>query len=253
MFALPDAKRVRRSDLHSPSSSRASSPAASAIELFNSQIKLDYVVTDSAPAEPSQPDNSNDEDEVAFNLFARPAGNNAAPATKIQLRSPSPVEGEGGVLRLGRPDAYYFRGALTEELRAEYDDAAMYGEEVRRLARMVCPGLAYKWKVTLLSAGREKVDATAARVEEREMRRTRPGKKTRIKRRQVAVKKKEKVAEEQEAKAVKERADREKKAKRNREKKFKKRARDKAKKQTAGEHGPTDEAMGSPSKDEDDA
>ncbi|GAM82407.1 hypothetical protein ANO11243_003860 [Dothideomycetidae sp. 11243] len=249
MFALPNAKRVRRSDLHSPSSSRSSSPASAVLELFKSK-DLDYVVAEPAVTHLPPAPADYEEDEVEFQLFARPAGSSAPTRTVIQLRSPSPVEGEDGVLGSGRPEEYYFRGELAPKLSAEYDAAALSGEHIRCLAELHRPGSVYSWKVTTLPASRlrpsTRMDTEMGDVVD-EGKRKRLGKKMRIKKRKALAAVAAKSVAEKEAKADKERADREKKAKRNRDKKFKKRARDKAKKALAEGGGSTAGMRTSPS------
>ena len=77
-----------------------------------------------------------EEDTFEFRLFSRPeAGFQSSTkeltqASRIVLRSPSPVIGEQGFVQPWRPDSYYFTTELTAEERSRYESAALSGEAI---------------------------------------------------------------------------------------------------------------------------
>ncbi|TKX24409.1 hypothetical protein C1H76_3356 [Elsinoe australis] len=236
MFELPRAKRVRRDELQSPVSSRASSPDDAAIEQFRAR-QLDYQIIEHT-ADTHEARKEEDEQEAEFNLFARPKTGTTSQPAKIQLRSPSP-NAEVYTVAIGRPDSYYFTGELDTDLLEQYRISAVSGPEVQHRSLSYWPGSFYRWKVTTIPASRNKVGTTSEATvkEQTTTKRARLGKKGRIKKRRIMATAAERKEAEKTAKEDKERAEREKKARRNREKKFKKRARDKAKKQGAAATG----------------
>jgi hypothetical protein len=175
-----------------------------------------------------------DEDETELRLFAAPL--NAAPQThKIRLSSPDAHLGEPGLLRK-KPRSYYFADDPTGEEEVAFQAAAIDGRSVLELSQLPWPGCALPWKVRRLSAAGMKKEVLIghppflATVEEKEPRRTRKGKKSRI-----AIRKKLQASKEQEGEKVrlareKEEAEQEKRTRRNREKKVKRKAREQAKK-----------------------
>ncbi|KAJ5549997.1 hypothetical protein N7535_002061 [Penicillium sp. DV-2018c] len=156
MFDLPDAKRVRRDDIHSPISSRSPSPApddAAAQDAYarlGKLLNLDQLndaqepaISDSAAAHPA--DDEDEEQEFEFRLFSAPAkpsgestkqsdnddNRNGQPAAttqklRIRLHSPAPGsgDGEGRFVKTSRGWDYYFstpslQGTSRGELTAE--------------------------------------------------------------------------------------------------------------------------------------
>lgn len=254
MFDLPNAKRVRRSDLHSssPSSSRSSSPGIDILAHLrkSTQFELPPTATTLPSTEPAaQPAEEAEDEELEFRLFApsKTTGTStsnpesAKPAQTIRLRSPSAdLDRVAGFLGSGRDEGCYFAGEASEEKKAEYQDVAVTGEQVRDMSRLKCTGCVYAWKVIRfpVSASTKPGDVKAvlgAEVEEEQQKKKcRKGKKSRIRIRVKAEKSRVKKEELGKLKEELERADREKRARRNREKKFKKRARDKAKKAAGG-------------------
>lgn len=259
MFALPNAKRVRREDLNSPSSSRASSPGIDILQKLRAATQFEFETTTVTPqvqdatTNTRAGDEDDEEEELAFNLFApvsRPVnGDTSKPARPqtIRLRSPTPLEAKDpGFLVPERDQSYYFTGPLSPTKQAQYEASAVTGETIAAWSKLPCPGCAYPWKIISIpaSAARKALDGVknAAEVdflpeEDREKRKSRLGKKARIKKRIKAEKTRVRKAEAEKRKEEKERLEREKRARRNREKKFKKRARDKAKKAAGGADG----------------
>lgn len=251
MFAIPNAKRVRRDELDSPSSSRATSPNIDILEKLRASTQFEFETTTATLSTQDAPAQEEEEEELAFNLFApvsKPVNGEVstpAPTQTIRLRSPTPLEAQDpGFIVAHRDQSYYFTGTLTPEKEAQYAAAAVTGEMIAAWSKMPCPGCSYSWKVINIpaSAARKAIDASNAAEmeflpeEARDKRKARLGKKARIKKRIKAEKARVKKAEAEKGKEEKERLEREKKARRNREKKFKKRARDKAKK-AAGQTG----------------
>ena len=78
-----------------------------------------------------------EQDAYEFRLFAKPAAGphsgDIVPtkATRIVLRSPSPVIDSPGFIQPRRPDSYYFTTEATAENKSRYDIAALSGEAVR--------------------------------------------------------------------------------------------------------------------------
>ncbi|KAK5132335.1 hypothetical protein LTR08_009170 [Meristemomyces frigidus] len=171
-------------------------------------------------------------DELDFQLFAT---NNSAtePVSKVRLRSPTPATGEHGFVVPERGSAYYFAPAPDALTKGDYEISALSGADVLSNALSPHPGSAYPWKVTHLPlsslslAARTQAVAPIRNESELQKKRTRPGKKSRIK---VRIK----LAASRTAAEIKETAEREKKIRRNREKKVKKKAREKAKKAGGG-------------------
>jgi hypothetical protein len=245
---------VSRSDLNaSPQSSRASTPDLDALERLGANLRFEVV--DHTPQPVETIDNQDEEDEeLEFQLFAptKSTTDTSAPAPaaqKIRIRSPSEEIREPGIIGPGRPLSYYHTGELDPTRVKEYEIAAVSGADVLAMSKLPCTGCAYPWKVVNIPSSQAKAALTAAAAQNSASeaflpdvpkKRTRLGKKDRIKKRQKMAKLKAKKEEEGKSKEEKERLEREKKARRNREKKFKKRARDKAKK-AAGKEGDADD------------
>ncbi|KAL0262706.1 hypothetical protein SLS55_001677 [Diplodia seriata] len=190
MFALPDAKRVRRSDLFSTRSRSASpspDPEAAAAILrarLDAQLGAAPVVstapTDNddaatAPA-PNLNDNHADEaDELEFRLFATPAAPSAKPTTtptpqqkstaasapvqKIRLRSPSlDPDQPGGFVNPSRPHSYYFAPALDDDASSvQKRVSAVSGADVLARAARIWRGCAVPWRVTVVDPSGRKL------------------------------------------------------------------------------------------------
>ncbi|KAL1795791.1 hypothetical protein ACET3X_006015 [Alternaria dauci] len=235
MFDVPDAKRVRRHELHSPASSPRNSPDPDLEQLLRSKIQTDFTYTTAAD---DDADDANDEDETELRLFAAPA--NAAPQShKIRISSPDADSGEAG-LAVKKPRSYYFADGPTSEAEQEFRAAALEGRSVLELSQQPWPGCALPWKVRNISpAGMTKEVLVGhppmlVLVQDKAHKRTRKGKKSRI-----AIRKKLQEAKNKESEAArlareKEEAKREKNTRRNREKKLKQKAKQLAKRAADG-------------------
>ncbi|KAF1353125.1 hypothetical protein BDV97DRAFT_410114 [Delphinella strobiligena] len=257
--------RVRRNELDSPSSSRASSPDIDLLEKLRASTQFDLIETTVQPIQNNTvagaEEDKDPDEELAFNLFApttkSTSSENATPAAPqtIRLRSPTPPEAQdAGFVVAQRDKSYFFTGPVTAAKKAEYDAVAVTGATVAAWSKLPCPGCAYAWKTISIPASAAKktlaLDATVAEEkflpdEERERKRKRKGKKARIKIRVKAEKARAKKEMLEKGKEEKERAVREKNARRNREKKLKKRAKDKAKKAASKTGDAQDDADGS--------
>jgi hypothetical protein len=241
---------VSRADLNvSPQSSRASSPDLDTLERLGANLRFEVV--DHTPHPVETVENQEDEDEeLEFQLFAPTKSTTdtsalAQVAQKIRIRSPSEELREPGIIGPGRPLSYYHTGELDTTRTKEYEVTAVTGADVLAMSKLPCTGCAYPWKVVTIPSSQAKAALAVAAAQnpvaeaflpDVPKKRTRLGKKDRIKKRQKLAAQKAKKEEEGKSKEEKERLEREKKARRNREKKFKKRARDKAKK-AAGKEG----------------
>ncbi|KAK7539939.1 uncharacterized protein J3D65DRAFT_550110 [Phyllosticta citribraziliensis] len=247
MFELPNAKRVRRDELHSPASSTRSSPDPDLTNLFRAKLQSRIELVEAQPQGVIQPaqgahDAGSEDEELEFRLFAAPARGGDGPAPqKIRLKSPDLENAEGGFVNPKRPDSYYFAGVPSDELQRQHESVAVTGDQVTRWAQQKWPGCALPWKVTSISLDKKARETLGlsdnVSTSPVTAKRTRKGKKARI---AVRTKLKENAeAKEAQAKAQaeKELAERAKRAKRNRDKKLKKRQRDKAKKAAAGDQG----------------
>ncbi|KAK7526457.1 uncharacterized protein IWZ02DRAFT_467907 [Phyllosticta citriasiana] len=232
MFELPEAKRVRRDELHSPASSLRSSPDPDLTDLFRAQLESRIELVDAQPQGVVQPahganDEGSEEEELEFRLFAGPTksgGGDAAPtAQKIRINSPDLENAEGGFVKPNRPDSYYFAEVPSEELLRQLETAAVTGDQK-------WPGCALPWKArkALGISGGVSTEPAAAKKK-------RKGKKARIAIRTKLKARAEAKEAQEKAQAEKELAERAKRAKRNRDKKLKKRQRDKAKKAGVGD------------------
>ncbi|EMD87543.1 hypothetical protein COCC4DRAFT_192823 [Bipolaris maydis ATCC 48331] len=246
MFELPDAKRVRRDELQSPTSSPRSSPDRNLEELFRSRIHSQFAYT--TTEEVVEDAAHSDDDEAELRLFAAPS-NAPAQTHKIRLSSPTADSGEPGLI-LKKPRSYYFADEPTSDEEAAFQAAAMDGKGVLELSQLPWPGCALPWKVCKISpAGMRKEVLTGhppmlTTVEERTHKRTRKSKKTRIAIRKKLQATKEKESEQARLAQEKLEAEREKKTRRNREKKLKKKAKEQAKKAVDGGNEETKEITG---------
>ncbi|TKA63381.1 hypothetical protein B0A49_10078 [Cryomyces minteri] len=244
MFDLPNAKRVRRSDLQSPRSSPRSSPDSALLDLFRTRVQQEHEET-SAPILPTLGNGNNGfiddhAEELEFRLFASTSKAAQAPTQKIRLRSPSLDAGGPGFIQPHRTRTYYFTGSVSPERLTEYSRAAVSGQDVLARAQSPWPGCAYSWKVrTLTGSGTTVPLSSPAGLLNGPSKasRKRAGKKRRIKLRKAAVVEREKQALRGRSIAEKEAAEREKRTRRNREKKVKKKVKEKAKKAATGMGG----------------
>jgi hypothetical protein len=190
------------------------------------------------------------DDDIDFRLFApstsavTPAGDTAT--QRIRLRSPSIDTSQLGFQRAERNLSYYFTAPISNAQKSKLSYAAVGGEQVMARSTEACPGNFYPWKVLHLPASQQsKATKCSAPLLFRKLgaldhpaKRTRPGKKYRIKLRMKRAAIQSRKEASKAAADAKEAAEREKRARKNREKKAKKRQRDKAKKAAAaGEEG----------------
>ncbi|KAK5013528.1 hypothetical protein LTR60_003822, partial [Cryomyces antarcticus] len=244
MFDLPNAKRIRRSDLQSTRSSPRSSPDSALLDLFRTRIQQEYEETP-APILPTLGNGNNgfnddDAEELEFRLFASTFKTAQAPTQKIRLRSPSLDAGGPGFIQPHRTRAYYFTDSVSPERQTEYQRVAVSGQDVLARAQSPWPGCAYPWKVHTITASGTTVPLPSPAEllnGPPKASRKRAGKKRRIKLRKAAVVEREKQALRGRSIAEKEAAEREKRTRRNREKNVKKKVKEKAKKAATGMGG----------------
>lgn len=234
---------VSRSELVSESGSEGNTSEPTAVEslktldAFNSTA---FTTTTIAADAAANNGNESEDDELDFRLFSAGAKSQAesGPAQttvhKIRLRSPSVDSGKAGFIQPERNSNYYFASLSNTTEKQNIAFAAVTGRQVQERAKQPWPGFAYPWKVLHLSSThvhksiRRPIPAVFSKIvdDSSPKKRTRPGKKYRIR---VRAKK----AASEAAVASKELAERENRARKNREKKLKKRARDKVKKAAA--------------------
>ncbi|MCJ1395646.1 hypothetical protein MMC18_008851 [Xylographa bjoerkii] len=252
MFEVPNAKRVRREDLYSASiSPRSSSPDEDTKAILKQKyeslyqpaaketgflpvVEREVFHTDALDhAEPKE------DDGFEFRLFSKPATGLSSgtevptQASRIVLRSPSPINVEPGFVQPRRPDSYYFATETTTEEASHYQSAAFSGEAVRAEQLRRWPGCELLWKVMtikLSSTGLSKLPTVTPKVTAGKKR---AGKKRRIILRKRLMLEKAKQTALSMSKSEKEVAEREKRTRRNREKKVKKKEKDKLKKATS--------------------
>ncbi|KAF2826427.1 hypothetical protein CC86DRAFT_417582 [Ophiobolus disseminans] len=247
MFEQPSAKRVRRDELESLTSSPRSTPDPDLEELLRSRIRTEFTFTtaDSIVTDPQ--DAKSDEDETELRLFATGPSGDAPTTHKIRLSSPGAGNGEPGFI-VKKPRSYYFADEPTSEEASRLKAAAIDGKTILELANQPWPGCALPWKVrTITAAGMKKEvlighPKTLATVEDTMQRRKRKSKKTRIAIRKKMQATKSKDEEKARLAKEKEEAEREKRTRRNREKKVKKRAKAQAKKE-GGDDGLQDDQV----------
>ncbi|PMD28682.1 hypothetical protein NA56DRAFT_675740 [Hyaloscypha hepaticicola] len=253
-FDLPDAKRVRRSDLYT-SRSPSSSPGPAADPTLESALHsrlaalygpIPIPSTDPAPSNPTrtpkasasadadvQPEQENPQEsqeephEFEFRLFSAPkySNDNDIQAQKIILASPSSEHGDGGFVTRERDRRFYIAEPATGERKQRFVFAAVSGEEVLNLARRRAWGLEVPWRVKAIRYGQGEV---LIQVHPSEKGKRKPGKKRRI----VLRERQRKVVQREEAKKRErergEEAEREKRTRRNRVKKVKRKMKEKA-------------------------
>ncbi|QDS76664.1 hypothetical protein FKW77_000098 [Venturia effusa] len=237
MFDLPNAKRVRRHELYSPSPSRATSPDPALGQAFLHSLAGAFTETFPATAHVAEEPQSASE-EVEFRLFAN-SSKEKTPA-RIRIQSPHHDNEPAGLTISERPRAYYFRDSLSPAQQYRLEIAAVSGEHVLVRSHTKWPGCSLPWRVTTIGSTGIPLQVQTSSLDKAK-RKTRKSKKSRIAIRKKAIGARERKAEAEEATAAKELAERAKRAKRNREKKLKKRERDKLKKtaaQAAGEDLP---------------
>ncbi|KAF2478587.1 hypothetical protein BDY17DRAFT_328123 [Neohortaea acidophila] len=234
---------ISRSELVSVSGSEDSSPeptAAESLKTLDAFNSTDFTTTTIAADVTANPANESEDDELDFRLFSAGAkrqaesGREPTAVHKIRLRSPSVDSGKAGFIQPERNSDYYFTSPINNVEKQNIILAAVTGKQVQERAKQPWPGSAYPWKVLHLSSThlhksmRRPIPAVFSKVvdDSSPKKRTRPGKKYRIR---VRAKK----AASEAAVASKELAERENRARKNREKKLKKRARDKVKKAAA--------------------
>ncbi|CZT05620.1 hypothetical protein WAI453_004895 [Rhynchosporium graminicola] len=323
MFDLPDAKRIRRSDLlRSRSSSQSSdtsqteanatllqaklaaiygpieydepSPTQISIEKGSSSQVEGSIESEgrggkrrrietaqeegriSSPFSESQEDSEDEEDvterrrvrsptpeehEYEFSLF-RTHSSHPSSASQIQqpqtiILSSSPGPGEGRILR-SRPISHYIVDTADGAKRAQWEYAAVSGEDVLRGQERRAWGLEVRWRVRVLKNGelvvpsRDYFSESFASLkpmsgfrgdqdQSSEKKKVKPNKKRRIilrvqaRKRELAEESRKKAEEmERKTREEKEEAAKEKKIRLNREKKMKRKLKEKARKAEAG-------------------
>ncbi|KAL7949074.1 hypothetical protein V8C42DRAFT_313173 [Trichoderma barbatum] len=275
MFELPDAKRVRREDLHSSDESSWSESEGDA-ELkarLNAQIAKSLGLDENAFRAPKPQDilpvpikpqvnGKKEEDEPSSDSESEPSTpadesmsahggeaedeaylfrlfSTAGPAPKVVLENYDKVV-EGKLLR-GKPLSYYLVTDLSSEKKHQYEMAAVSGEDVIAQSKVRAWGLELPWRVKNIKVTRKArpgEGANLTRVEdEQQAKRKRPGKKRRVAMRTKA--RAQALAEEtaKQKMADKEEQVKEKKKRLNRLKKLRKRAKKKAEKGDNGGGG----------------
>ncbi|TVY36962.1 hypothetical protein LOCC1_G008601 [Lachnellula occidentalis] len=251
MFDVPDAKRVRRSDLYARSQSSSPTPSepdpeleaqlqARLASLYGSAFDTSATTSTSNPsAVPNgkpQPDTEAEDEpaEFEFRLFSSGKIDETKPQ-KIVLEVEEEETGEGSFLRK-RDATYYFAEKAVGEQKWKFESAALSGEEILDLAKRRAWGLEVPWRVTVLkTTGKSKntrggADTMVKAEAGGEIKRRRPGKKSRIILRQKKKKSDEIEEKKRRAEELKDETEREKRTRRNREKKVKKKMKEKAKK-----------------------
>ena len=276
MFDIPDAKRVRRDDLYA--SDHEDSPSTldtSAQDALRAQLVALYGPIETGSPAPksqlaSQPEAEDEEEAFEFNLFA-PTMPKSVPAQGDQdgmtIETPRKAQkiilekdedaneplGEGALVRQRRDG--WWMADITKARLAEFQDAAVGMDDIRRWTQMRYYGWEKPWKVRVVRTGlsdeeirgAQKTAALAAKLastseamdlDEKVKSKTKPNKKRRI-----ILRSREKAAKEAiEAARIKAEKDREAKIQddadyavkrnaRNRERKIKRRERERKKKE----------------------
>jgi len=229
-------KTVSRNDLQSAESSPEPPSEPAAIERFKDLAELEFVERDANLYEHRAP--SVESEQLEFQLFAASTPS-AAVVNKIRLRSPTPASAEGGFINPKRNSEYYFAYPPGPEEKRNFEVAAISGQDVLVRAQQRLPGGQYSQKVlhlpvsSLTRTARIQAAALWPRLvsdSAAPKRRTRPGKKYRIRIRAKLAAAKTKQEAKKAADDAKDAAEREKRNKRNREKKVKRREKERAKK-----------------------
>ncbi|KAL7903564.1 hypothetical protein HDV63DRAFT_364430 [Trichoderma sp. SZMC 28014] len=276
MFEVPDAKRVRREDLHaSEESSWSESEADAELEArLNAQIAKSLGLDESAfrapkPQTTSLPivtkpkvDEKKKDDELSSSdeesepktpaegspskqggedddeVYAFRLFSAAGPAPQVVLENTNRVV-EGKMIR-GRPLSYYLVTDLSAEKKQQYEMAAVSGEDVIERSKVRAWGLELPWRVTTIKATSKRgrgAEAVAHVEDDQPAKRKRPGKKRRT---AMRIKARAKAQAEEAAKqkmVEKEEHVKDKKKRLNRLKKLRRRAKKKTEKGGGGEAG----------------
>ncbi|KAB8300377.1 hypothetical protein EYC80_000559 [Monilinia laxa] len=251
MFDLPDAKRVRRSDLYNRSSSSSPEPSSpidpNASARFHEQLASLYGIiphqlyatesvlkpepNNDAPHLLPPKDSQDQEEEFDFRLFSN------GKESKIVLKED--IADKGVFVVKERNKSYYFTGLIEGKRKEEYAIAAISGEDVSQGRKQRYWGLEVPWRVRVLKVGigGQKVvgnNGLAVCNSSNGEKKRKPGKKMRIilrERRRKSQAQDEAIAKEKESK---EQAERERRARKNREKKVRRKAKEQALKAAAG-------------------
>ena len=242
---------VSRADLARTESSPSPSPEPDVLERFRGLDELEFAPSKATSADNDVTMTGNEHDEgLEFQLFAAPKKSGGdlkayAPAEthRIRLRSPSLDPEKVGFVRPHRYQGYYFARELTAEEKNQMENAAVTGRQVLSHATSPWPGTAYPWKILHLPSSRS-AKALPSQLHIPRLgdpspakKRTRPGKKYRIKIRKKAAAALEKKEERKAQEEKREAEEREKRTRRNREKKVKRKAKEKAKKADGAKGG----------------
>ena len=236
--------------------SESPSPPSSAVEIpaeLTLIPELDFKTPEYEPnAHPALA--GEDESELDFRLF-RTLETGKGPTAggdvhKVRVRSPSADEARLGKVLYSRKLEHYFTGRPTEQERQQFHDAAQSGASIRSLSKSAWPGCALSSKVVHLSSSQLSpslrtelgvpAESTPSATSPVPAKRTRPGKKYRLK---IRKKHQKLIAQEETrnaAQSEKEAAEREKRTRKNRERKAKRKKKENEKKRT-----PVDAAAGS--------
>ncbi|KFY35833.1 hypothetical protein V494_05558 [Pseudogymnoascus sp. VKM F-4513 (FW-928)] len=277
MFDLPDAKRVRRDDLYN-SDDGGNEEAASPIDdsrakhLQDQLAQLygpitipaqDPVAPGGAEPSPDAPPAEAEDETFEFRLFA-PTAKAAAPNTDtsstpevaptqriILSNSDDEDVGDGAFTVPHRRLSWYIATPATGTRKAQFEEAAVSAETVRRESEQRAWALEKPWRVTIIRTGSTPISQSAAAPSAKSIdaqavdgdgktKRTKPNKRQRIviRIRERALSEKLEAerlrrAREEEEKASRGAEDAEKRTARNRERKIKRREREKRKKAAA--------------------
>ncbi|KAH8771557.1 hypothetical protein F5882DRAFT_300882 [Hyaloscypha sp. PMI_1271] len=257
-FDLPNAKRVRRSELFSHSQSSAPEPEAAdptSTTLLQARLAALYGPLDilPAPLAPSNPVNpapkhkatastharNGDEEEHAFEfrLFSGPSASGPRTQKIVLVDDEASGLGEGGFIRRERDRAFYIAEKAEGEARTRFQFAALSGDDVLQGMKRRNWGLEVPWRVRVLQGtstltlgqkAEVRSTVTAQSADAVSEGRKKPGKKRRVilreRRRKIEAREKAKRKERE----GKEEAEREKRTRRNREKKVKRKMKEKA-------------------------
>ncbi|TGO85995.1 hypothetical protein BPOR_0345g00060 [Botrytis porri] len=252
MFDLPDAKRVRRSDLYTRSSSSSPEPP-SPIDPDVSARFHDQLASLYGPIslQPCANEHSLDPEPVNDALHSTPLEDDQDQAEEFDFRLFSNFKEGKVVLKEEAIDkgifvvqerdmSYYFTGPIEGQRKEEYAIAAISGEDVLEGREKRYWGLEVPWRVRVVKigvSGQKKLGSNGllgVRNNSKEEKKRKPGKKMRIlmreRRRTIEAQEKAMTRE----KESKEEADKERRARKNREKKVKRKAKEKALKAAAG-------------------
>ncbi|KAI1283420.1 hypothetical protein F5Y07DRAFT_394332 [Xylaria sp. FL0933] len=252
MFSLPEAKRVRREDLHDSASDSASSDDEggqdSQVNLalraklqaqLSSILNLNFSAGPKAQQQPEQAqvqpagDAPKEEEAFAFRLFR-----DEAPTHTVVLtpdKDPA-AQGEGGFVVPSRPRSHYIASAPSPGQTSKYRSVAVTAEYLLADAKKRRWGLEKPWRVIHITSDSSRavsgklIPGSDESTEQQKKKRTRPGKKHRI---LLRVREKEKREREEAAKKLaldKEQHLQDKKKRLNRERKLKRRQKEREKK-----------------------